>query len=354
MVCYAAPILSTMKKLLSRRLAAMAIIVLALCFAIRALASDQATIEAARKEGSVVIYNSMTPSQMQLLENAFKAKYPFLEVKVFRAVGERLLTKIMTEAQAGRNDFDILQSGDTQAYFLKKKNLLARYFSPEAKFQPKHFVDPEGYWAAFYIMPKVVGYNTRMIKRAEVPRTDEDLINPKWKGKIATDHTKPEPFFWTLKRLGKEKGMAHLKRLASQEMRFYAGLSLLTNLMAAGEFPIGLYVYLHGVEEAKRKGAPLEWVAQEQVFTKFQPVSIAAKAPHPNAAKLFVDWALSVEAQKVIASMGRVPARQGIPTGIAGLEKLDMVIDDLSWVDDYNKNYELFRSIFQPTGAEWK
>jgi iron(III) transport system substrate-binding protein len=341
-------------KLHSRLLPTALTVILALCFDRHALASDQATVEAARKEGTVVIYNSMTPSQMQLLENAFKAKYPFLEIKVYRAVGERLLTKIITEAQAGRHEFDILQSGDTQAYFLKKKNLLARYVSPEAKFQPKHFVDPEGYWAAFYIMPKVVGYNTRMIKRAEVPRTDEELVNPKWKGKIATDYTKPEPFFWTLKRLGKDKGIPYLKRLASQEMRFYAGLSLLTNLMAAGEFPIGLYVYLHGVEEAKRKGAPIEWVAQDQVFTKFQPVSIAARAPHPNAAKLFIDWALSIEAQKVIASMGRVPARQGITTGIPGLDKLDMVIDDLSWVEDYNKNYELFRSIFQPTGAEWK
>src|SRR4029077_9370271 len=83
-----------------------------------ATASDQATIEAAKKEGSLMIYNSMTPSQMQLIINAFRAKYPFVEVKVYRAVGERLLTKIFTEAQAGRHDFDVLQSGDTQAYFL--------------------------------------------------------------------------------------------------------------------------------------------------------------------------------------------------------------------------------------------
>src|SRR5262249_43629655 len=98
-----------------------------------ARASDPATIEAAKKEGSLMIYNSMTPSQMQLIINAFRAKYPFVEVKVYRAVGERLLTKIFTEAQAGRHDFDVLQSGDTQAYFLKKKNLLAKYVSPEVK-----------------------------------------------------------------------------------------------------------------------------------------------------------------------------------------------------------------------------
>ena len=313
---------------------------------VSATASDPATIEAAKKEGSLMIYNSMTPSQMQLIINAFNAKYPFIDVKVYRAVGERLLTKIFTEAQAGRHDFDVLQSGDTQAYFLKKKNLLGKYMSPEAKSLPKIFVDSEGYWAAMYSMPKIIGYNTRMVKRPEVPRTDEELLNPKWKGKIATDHTKPEPFFWIIQRMGHEKGIAYLKKLAAQEMRFYAGLSLLTSLLAAGEFPIGLYTYLHSVEEAKSKGAPVEWVAQDQVFTKFQPVSIAAKAPHPNAAKLYVDFALSLEGQKLIASMERVPVRTGVSTNIAGLDKLNFVIDDLSWVEDYNKNYELFRSTF--------
>ena len=313
---------------------------------VSARASDQATIEAAKKDGSLMIYNSMMPSQMQLIINAFNAKYPFIDVKVYRAVGERLLTKIFTEAQAGRHDFDVLQSGDTQAYFLKKKNLLGKYMSPEAKFLPKIFVDSDGYWAAMYSMPKIIGYNTRMVKRPEVPRTDEELLNPKWKGKIATDHTKPEPFFWIMQRMGHEKGIAYLKKLAAQEMRFYVGLSLLTSLLAAGEFPIGLYTYLHSVEEAKSKGAPVEWVAQHQVFTKFQPVSIAAKAPHPNAAKLYVDFGLSLEGQKLIASMGRVPVRTGVSTNIAGLDKLNFVIDDLGWVEDYNKNYAIFRSTF--------
>src|SRR5262244_1824339 len=105
---------------------------------VSAMASDPATIEAAKKEGSLMIYNSMTPSQMQLIINAFNAKYPFIDVKVYRAVGERLLTKIFTEAQTGRHDFDVLQSGDTQAYFLKKKNLLSKYMSPEVK-APENF-----------------------------------------------------------------------------------------------------------------------------------------------------------------------------------------------------------------------
>src|SRR5215475_5146791 len=221
-----------------------------------------------------MIYNSMTPSQMQLIINAFNATYPFIDVKVYRAVGERLLTKIFTEAQAGRHDFDVLQSGDTQAYFLKKKNLLAKYVSPEVKYLPKIFVDPDGYWAAMYSMPKIIGYNTRMVKRSEVPRSDEELLNPKWKGKIAMDHTKPEWFAWKVKRMGEEKGLAYMRRLGAQEFRLYAGLTIITNLLAAGEFPLVLNTYMHNAEDAKRKGAPVDWVAQDPVFTKFQPIGI--------------------------------------------------------------------------------
>lgn len=309
-------------------------------------ANHEAIVEAAKKEGALVVYTSMTVDQMQKMLNSFKAKYPFMEPKMFRAVGERLLTKIMTEVQSGRYEFDVVQSAETQAYFLKKRNILTKYVSPEAKYLPKAFVDPEGYWAAVYLMPNVIGYNTKMVKRPEIPRTNEELLNPKWKGKIGMDSTKPEWFAWMLKQMGEEKGLAYMKRLAAQELRLHAGLSLLTNLMASGEFPLVLNDYLHSVEEIKRKGGPVDWVAQSPVFTKFQPIEIGAKAPHPNAAKLFVDFVLSLEGQKIIASFARVTTRPGVATDIPGLDKLDYVVDEMSAADQFTKNYELFRKIF--------
>jgi iron(III) transport system substrate-binding protein len=265
---------------------------------------------------------------------------------MFRAVGERLLTKIMTEVQAGKYDFDAVQSAESQAYFLKRKNLLQKYVSPETKSIQKPFFDPEGYWAAVYMMPNVIAYNTRMVKRNEVPKTDEDLLNPKWKGKMGMDHTKPEWFAWKLKRLGTEKGLAYMKKLGAQEFHLYAGLSVVTNLLAAGEFPLVLNTYLHNVEDIKRRSAPVDWIVQDPVFTKFQPLGIGAKAQHPNAAKLFADFMLSEDGQKVIASFGRVPTRRGITTNIQGLDKLNYVIDEIGAGDDFNKNYDLFRSLF--------
>ncbi len=255
--------------------------------------THETLIEGAKKEGSLVLYTSMTVEQAQKLNDAFRVKYPFLQVQMFRAVGERLLTKIMTETQAGRFDFDVVQSAETQAYFLKKRNLLAKYLSPELKNLQPGFFDSEGFWAAIYMMPNVIGYNTRMIKRSEVPVSDEDLLNPKWRGKIGMDHTKPEWFSWKLKRLGQEKGLAYMKRLGTQEFKLYSGLTIITGLLAAGEFPLVLNTYIHNAEDAKRKGAPVDWLAQDPVFTKFQPIGVAAKAPHPNAAKLFVDFMLS-------------------------------------------------------------
>jgi iron(III) transport system substrate-binding protein len=309
-------------------------------------AIDEATVQGAKKEGALIVYTSMTVDQAQKLNDAFKVKYPFLQISMFRAVGERLLTKIMTEAQAGKFDFDIVQSAETQAYFLKKRNLLGKYLSPEVKNIQKGFFDPDGYWSAVYMMPNVIGYNTRMVKRDEVPRTDDELLNPKWKAKIGMDHTKPEWFAWKLKRMGQEKGLAYMKKLGAQDFKLYAGLTILTNLLAAGEFPLVLNTYLHNVEEAKRKGAPVDWVSQEPVFTKFQPIGIGAKTVHPNAAKLFIDFILADEGQKIIASFGRVPTRRGIATTVQGLEKLNFVIDEIGAGDDFNKNYELFRNYF--------
>ncbi|MBM4264145.1 MAG: extracellular solute-binding protein [Deltaproteobacteria bacterium] len=308
--------------------------------------NHDAFMEGAKKERELTLYTSMTVDQAQRLNNAFTAKYPFLQINMFRAVGERLLTKIMTEAQAGRFGFDVVQSAETQGYFLKKRGLLGRYQSPEVKNLQKGFADPEGYWAAIYMMPNVIAYNTRMVKRNEVPVSDDDLLNPKWRGKIGMDGTKPEWFSWKLRRMGQEKGLAYMKKLGAQEFRLYSGLTIITGLLAAGEFPLVLNTYVHNAEDAKRKGAPVEWVAQDPVFTKFQPIGVGSKAPHPNAAKLFVDFMLSDEGQKIIASFGRVPTRRGVPTTVQGLEKLNFVIDEFSAGDDFNKSYEQFRNIF--------
>ncbi len=294
----------------------------------------------------MVVYTSMSVDQVQRILEVFKARYPFLKPTMFRAVGERLLTKIMTEVQAGKYDFDAVQSAESQAYFLKKKNLLQKYVSPETKNIQKPFFDPEGYWTAVYIMPNVIAYNTHMVRRNELPKTDEDLLNPKWKGRIGMDHTKPEWFAWQLKRMGEEKGLAYMKKLGAQEFRLYAGLSVVTNLLAAGEFPLVLNTYLHNVEDIKRKSAPVDWIAQDPVFTKFQPLGIGSRAQHPNAAKLFTNFMLSEEGQKVIASFGRIPTRRGVTTNVQGLDKFNYVIDDIGAGDDFNKNYELFRSIF--------
>ena len=75
----------------------------------------------------------------------------------------------MAEAQAGKYDFDIVQSAETQAYFLKKE-LACQISFPEVKNIQKGFFDPDGYWSAVYMMPNVIGYNTRMVKRDEVPQ----------------------------------------------------------------------------------------------------------------------------------------------------------------------------------------
>ena len=115
---------------------------------------------------------------------------------------------------------------------------------------------------------------------------------------------------------------------------------------AKKEGALVLNTYLHNVEDAKRKGAPVDWLAQDPVFTKFQPIAVGAKAPHPNSAKLFVNFMLSEEGQKIIASFGRMPTRRGLTSIVKDADKLNYVVDEIGAADDYNKNYEQFRKIF--------
>ena len=114
-----------------------------------------------------------------------------------------------------------------------------------------------------------------------------------------------------------------MKRLGAQEFRLYSGLTIITGLLAAGEFPLVLNTYVHNAEDAKRKGAPVDWVAQEPVFTKFQPIGVGAKAPHPNAAKLFVDFMLvrgRTKNHRLVRPRADSPRRADQRAGIGQIE----------------------------------
>jgi len=287
-----------------RWFAALALLILAIG------AAAQTQLDAARHEGEVVWYTAMNVPDAEAVRQPFNERYPFIKVTLLRSTGEKVRTRILTEARAGRYAWDVVSFNLLDIDALNREGLLATYGSPETRdAYPAGAVDPGGRWAAIYVRQYVIGYNTRLV--SVPPRSWEDLLAPPWRGKLALDESDVEWYAAMLDYWGAEKGAAYMRALARQQPQQRRGHNLLTRLLVAGEFPLAL-VHANEVEKEKADGAPVDWVKSlDPVITSPSEVAIAAHAPHPQAARLFVDFLLSAEGQRAIASRGRVPARTG-------------------------------------------
>src|SRR5262245_35992091 len=302
--------------------------------------------EQARKEGEVVWYTAMNVPDTEPLRAGFAKRHPSIAVAVLRAPGEKVRTRILTETRAGRNAWDVVSFNLLDMDALNREGLLAAYASPEVKSgYPPGAVDPDGRWAAIYVRQYIIGYNTRLVKQGEAPKDWSDLLAPHWAGKLALDESDVEWYAAMLDYWGREKATRYMQALSRQKPQQRRGHSLLTRLLVAGDFPLAL-VHASEIEKEKQEGAPVEWVRTlDPIVTSPSQVAISAKAPHPAAARLFVDFLLSREGQAVIQSRGRVPARTDLPSSPdAGTLKVHYV--DPRLAPQFNQYEKEFREIF--------
>jgi iron(III) transport system substrate-binding protein len=175
-------------------------------------------IEGAKKEGEMVWYTTTTLDQSQQVVNAFQKKYPFIKATLFRTGGGPLLNKIMTETRGGLDAWDVVVGRGEMVIPLRERKLLAAYASPERKMIYPDLQDKNGYWTAWYVNAYVLGYNTKLVKKDGVPKTYEELLNPKWKGgQISVDTEAYGMLQGLIGIWGKEKAVAYFKRLAAQD-----------------------------------------------------------------------------------------------------------------------------------------
>jgi len=273
-------------------------------------------IERSRSEGKIVLYSIQTITDSSLMIKKFEEKYPGIKIELYRATSPNLQQKIIAEARARRYIPDVIEIPGFNAALLKKERLYASYISPENRAYAEGYKDPDGNWTSTFILPYLMGYNTKMLSRKDIPDTYEGFLNPRWKGKkIGFDTIGVEWFANMLKIMGEEKGMDFFRKLAAQQLGLRAGHGIITDLVIAGEFSVGT-VYPQQVDYRKKQGAPIDWVAVAPVIAKLGTIGLAAHANHPNAAKLYIDFALSKEGQAITVSNGRVPARQDIDADI--------------------------------------
>jgi len=277
------------------------------------LRSDDSLITEARRErGTVRWYTALNVNGSKPLADAFEKKYPFLKVAINRLSNERIMQRIFSEAKAGTPQFDVTSF----AYLplLAEKGLLARYQSPQTKGYLDGFFDSKGQWATMYSNLIVLGYSTRQVSPASAPRDWWDLLDARWNDKLGMD---PEVGIWygaMLHAMGKENGNKFFHGLAQQKINWRRGHSLLAQLMSAGEFPLAL-VYAFNIAQLQQNGAPVQWVTSAKpIVATTSGVGISAKTDAPASSKLFVDFALSLEGQKIMVESGRFSARKDMQT----------------------------------------
>jgi iron(III) transport system substrate-binding protein len=260
-------------------------------------------MDAAKKEKELVIYTTTTLNVLSDMVNNFKKKYPFLKVGFVRASTNKIMTRIMAETRAGKNIADVYLIKSPELNILRDKNNLIKYVSPESKNYREEFKKNQGFWTNGYLAARVIGFNTRFVSKQEAPKSYEDLLDPKWKGKIGLPREKYAWFGMILKAMGEEKGISYFKKLVKQDLQYHYGLTLNASLLAAGEFSILALCSNRAIENLKDQGAPVEWNFGGPVVVEMTAPAISAKASHPNAGKLLVDYYLSRKNQEFLRDL---------------------------------------------------
>jgi iron(III) transport system substrate-binding protein len=312
-------------------------------FLYRGADREQRLAENARREGVVVLYTSLAPSESGPLTQAFEKKHG-IKVDLWRSNSEKVAQRAITEARAGRHQVDAVETIGTDLEKMTREKLFAEFHSPHladllASAMPAH----RG-WMPDRLSYLGVAYNTRLVRRAELPPTYEGFLDPKWKGRVGLEAGDVVWLAGIVRQWGEPRGMEFFNALAQMRPDVRSGHTLLTQLVISGEIPVGLTVYSSSVEAGKRSGAPIDWLPVQPVIAQPLGIGLAKRAPHPHAALLFADFVLSPEGQGLFASLGRPPASRKVQTALGQFESVMM--DPALELDESDKWERIWKALF--------
>lgn len=318
-------------------------------------AETDAIIAGAQKEGELITWAVGEIPFQTMVVDRFKKKYPFMKkVDAVRVASEKLRARVTTEAQTGKgSNVDIIGLSGFELIFLSDRGFFAPYRSPQAVAIPDGFKDPNGLWAAYYVNTMVTAYNTRQVSPKDAPQRWEDLLDPKWKGQIAFYEGEYEWYANYLKVVGREKGLDFMRRFARQDLQYRGGHTQMVQLLAAGEFPIMAVAYGPRASVVRANGAPIDWAALNPVFSNPIGMAVYKNAPHPNAAKLYIDFMLSKEVQQEIwVNAGwKGSARRDVIAKDPRWQGIKIIPLDLTIAQRYQEVAKEFQQVFKPHGG---
>jgi iron(III) transport system substrate-binding protein len=264
----------------------------------------------ALKEGKVVMYAADDPNLIRAWNTEFKKKYPQIDAQFIRMTTREMLQRSMNESRAGHPVADLLHPPAVELAVLQQQNAIARYASPEARELAAEFKDPEGFWTMHWFAPQVVGFNTSVVKRENVPVTLEGLTDPALKGKLGRIALGGRWVAGVLKAKGEKDGMELIRRIAAQEPRLYESNTALVNALTSGQISIAFDANLSNVAVVKQRGAPIDYVVPDPLFLLPVYQVVMKDAPHPFAAALAYDWILSKQGQAVYKDLDQMGPRK--------------------------------------------
>ncbi len=270
--------------------------------------------ENARKEKDLVWYTSMGLTDFPKIVDAFEKAVPYVKVKANRLTQSTILTKIDTEARAGLFAVDVVGSAPVEIWELKQRGHSAPYLSPELKAFPTGSYDPQGFWSSFEVTPIVLAFNTKLASQNEAPQSYQDLLLPRWKGKMNMGSDEYAWYSVMLDGMGKVKGLEYMKALARQQLHIPGSSSIMRlQLMLAGESAITIAARGRRATEYKEKGAPIDYRLLDPYPAEPNALTLMRRSSHPHASILFIDWILSEEAQSLMAQqIPRLTLRKGV------------------------------------------
>ena len=261
---------------------------------------EQRLIEGGKREGALTMYSNAPTDDNAVLVGAFEKKYG-IKVNLYRASSEELRQRALAEAGARRFDVDFILDNAPAMEALTREKLLQEVKSPYLADVMARAIPPHREWVGFCLNVLVQAYNTDLVKKTELPKSYSDLLDPRWKGKIAIAADDSAWFAGLMGALGEEAGLKLFRQIAATNgFSARIGHTLLTNLVAAGEAPLALTVFNYTAEQLKKRGAPLDWFVIEPLISMPNSIAVARMAPHPSAAVLMYDFMLS-DAQKILA-----------------------------------------------------
>jgi iron(III) transport system substrate-binding protein len=270
-------------------------------------------MEAAKKEGRLVVYGTLGVDAARPMLEKFRQAHPYISIGHYRSGSTAIYNRVVNEARAGKHEVDIIELSAGPVSDLIRGGLVDPYRSSETDTVRAEFIDPRHLWNAYHYLVVGLAFNKNLVKAGEVPKTYQDLLLPRWRGrKMSLDRDAGDVFGGLLDSWGEKEGIEYFRRLAKQEILIRSGYTLQAQLLAAGEVDIVPWSHSQRPLLMADSGAPLGIAFLEPVLSKAQVLLLARRSPRPHAAALFIDWALSEEGQAFVGiDIVRSPVRIG-------------------------------------------